>query len=345
MAEDQNFVTEDDEFAVAFAARARQDAGDDTQGGGDTDDDDAGHDGHDDMAGQGDGDQGGDQDGGGEGDGQGGQDGEGGQDGGNPDDLETLRNRAHSYDSLKGRHQQVQDENRALREELARLKQAPAPEQMADEDVPEDLREDLEVIAGLDPELAELVREKSADGERLRKSLAKFGPESTTAMAEALRTRRYVDLQGQAERQAQVAAVHQKHYADLLSAVPSLAECCVVARNEHGQYQLFAQPEREADFNAYFKGLGEWLDELPHKTAKAYGETLWRSGGPQEVSEVLKEYDKARKPREHVDKELAENLGPVRSRSRGPGGKEGGEDPNSYEGAYQRRVREESKRA
>jgi len=339
MAEEQEFLTEDQEFEAAFAARARQDAGGGADGGADDDTggDGGGQDGHDDS-GHDDGDQGGD-DGGESGDQDSGE-----QGGGDQDDLETLKKRAHSYDSLKGRHQQVQDENRALKEELARLKQAPAPEQMADDDVPEDLREDLAVIAGLDPELAELVREQSADGERLRKSLAKFGPESTSAMADSLRTRRYVEGQRQVERVAQVVEKQKTHYADLLSAVPSLSECAVVAQNAEGHYQLFANPDREADFNAYFKGLGEWLDELPHKTAKAYGEIVWKTGGPREVADVLKEYDKARKPREHVDRELADDLAPVRSRSRGPGGGTG-DDPNSFESAFNRRVRQESKRA
>jgi hypothetical protein len=340
MAEEQEFLTEDQEFEAAYLARAKQDAGgadggadDDTGGAGD------GQDGHDDS-GHDDDDQGGD--GGGDDGGDGGEGGE--QGGGDQDDLETLKKRAHSYDSLKGRHQQVQDENRALKEELARLKQAPAPEQLADDDVPADLRDDLEVIAGLDPDLAELVREKSADGERLRKSLAKFGPESTAAMADSLRTRRYVEGQHQAQHVAQVLEKQKTHYADLLSAVPSLSECAVVAQNAEGHYQLFANPDREADFNAYFKGLGEWLDELPHKTAKAYGEIVWKNGGPREVADVLKEYDKARKPREHVDKELADDLAPVRSRSRGPGGGIG-DDPNSFEGAFNRRVKQENKRA
>lgn len=336
MAEDQNFATEDEEYAAAYQERVQQSAGGETQDGG--------------MDGDG---QGGDAVVGGDGqDGDGGrdddgQDGGAGQDGysqgegqgdGAPDDLEAIKKRAHSYDSLKGRHQQIQEENRVLRDELARLKQAPAPEPMAVEDVPDDLREDLEVIAGLDPELAGLVREQSADGERLRKSLARFGPESTAAMADSLRTRRYVEGQRRAETMALVERSEQERYETMLAEAPSLGKFAVTARNEQGQYQLFAQPGREAEFSAYFEGLGHWLDELPHKIARAYNETLWKTGKPREVADVLKEYDKARKPREHVDRELAENLGPVRSRSRGPGGAEGALDPDSYEGAYQRRV-------
>lgn len=329
MAEDQNFEHED-EFAAAFAARVSQEVGDDEH------DDDHDHDAGQDDAGQ---DDGGQDDGG--------QD-DGGQDDGGQDDGAEPKDADHRYESLKGRHQQIQEENRLLKERLQQLErkdEPPKPEQMAEADVPEELRDDLAVISGLDPELAGLVLEQSADGERLRKSLAKFGPETAAALADSLRTRRIVEERHHQEEVVRKDRAAVKQYEEILTARPELDELATMARDAQGQVQLAARKGKEAEFNAYFKGLGEWLDELPHKTARVYSDIVWRTGNAKEVADVLEEYGKARTAREHVDTDQAEELAPVRTRSRGPSGEGPAADPNTFEGAFQRRVQSERKRA
>lgn len=227
---------------------------------------------------------------------------------------------AQKFKVASGRLQAVSRENAELKARLAEIEAAgnqPAP-QMQEQEVPDELREDLSVIAAIDPELAGMVREQSADGDKLRKALVKIGPESTLALAESMRTRRMVEQReaGNAVRQRANAA--HAHYESVLAAVPDLANVSLSGVDADGQVRLLPLEGKESEFKALFDGLHSWLDELPHGQARGFLDTLYKTGSPSDIAGVFKKYGESKKPVEFVDQKHAAELASVPSRGARP---------------------------
>jgi hypothetical protein len=193
------------------------------------------------------------------------------------EDLETLRKKAATADSMLGRLEAERRRNAELAKELEAFK---AKEQARQQAAPIDVRLKLDqemaaLVEGLskeNPECAKLALEDSKDGARIRRILSEYGTDIAATQAEII-----LDHRGKAAQEQTVAATAKKaaeeqHYAKLAEDHPEFGE---VLRNR--------DPEKVA---AMQKDIAAWINTLPYGEGSRYAEVLLK-GNTAQVSEVL----------------------------------------------------------
>jgi hypothetical protein len=199
------------------------------------------------------------------------------------DDPEELRRKARLYEHNEGRLRKTQEELDQARRELDKVKN-PQPEQpkaLKLEDLPEELRPDVESFAKANPELAAVMLEDSRQGKRLRRALEENGPGAV--LVEDMAERMAEARKGEAERSRREAeefnAVKQGHFDAIGHAHPDFGEA-------------YAKRIENPDaFTAYLQKLEEWAEGKSGKDYKRIGHAL-KEGTSAEVIAVLAEFKK-----------------------------------------------------
>ncbi|MBI5520213.1 MAG: hypothetical protein HY916_09150 [Desulfovibrio sp.] len=216
-------------------------------------------------------------------------------------DEADVRRKAQQFDATEGRLRKAQEENARLKAELAQAK-APKlqqPKALAVEELPEELRHDVEAFAKENPDLAAVMLEDSREGKRLRRALEENGPGSVIVedMAERMAKDRAAQAE-QAEHAAQASeATSAEHFEAIGRAHPDFAKAYA------------ARGENPGAFEAYRQKLENWAEEKPGKEFKRISRIL-AEGTTTEVIEVLAEFkkemaDHAAKRREDTNRAAA----------------------------------------
>ncbi len=267
------------------------------------------------------------------------------------EDLDTLKKKAHGYESMLGRLQREQEERRKLEQRLAQIEagrqhpadqgqarpQPPAQGGQGVTDIPPEIKEDVALFEKDFPEYSKLIHESGPDGERLRKRLKDVGPEVTAAMAEGISARRIADERFARLEQDKIqerAAVERQQAADyqdrLLGEVP----------REYAE--LRTSEEKAAELEKYHRDLREWVENKPYREARQLEWTFKECKDPRTVAAALKQFQnetryfgEPEKPDTRPRKETvqaAAQAAAVPSRSQGvPRGKP---DPHDEYSAY-----------
>lgn len=126
----------------------------------------------------------------------------------------------------RGRRQQQAEELKYLREEIERLKVAkPEPqEERKAAKIPEDLVEEVNDFAKSYPEYAEMIREGSKEGDRLRQRLSEYGPAVAFDLAENIAFRREVsssrEQEGKQREEMERRVTYEKCTGRIQQAIP-----------------------------------------------------------------------------------------------------------------------------
>lgn len=221
------------------------------------------------------------------------------------DDIEQLKTKAHGYDSMFGRLDQVRRENDQLKQRLAQLEQMAGGQQEPQQaqsgqpqsfapqaaQIPEEIREEVQEFQRQYPHFAELVSDQGQVGQSLRKLLADYGPEVAAIQADSVVTRNQLQQQVQQvqqtfEQDRAQQLVEQKRSA-LLGNHPELAAVADIGADG----RLYARQGKEQDLQGYLQGVDTWIRSLPYGEAENWMR-IQREGSPAEVSQLLSAYHK-----------------------------------------------------
>lgn len=213
-----------------------------------------------------------------------------------PDDAETLRRKAQLFDVNQGRLRESQERVRRLQVEIDAARKSPAASAAGEplKEVPEEIREDVEVFSKTNPDYAALAVEDSRDGERLRKALAEYGPEHVfvAEMADRLAEKRG-HVQGKAAEFEQAAQdLAEAHYGAIYAAHPDLEALRTADQS---------QPENRAKLDAYYARVDSWAEDKP---GKEYVEIqrIRKEGTAQEVCALLSRFKEETGPKARQEK-------------------------------------------
>lgn len=187
------------------------------------------------------------------------------------------------------RQSELERQNEELRRQLVEASKPGAPEAPKPlQDVPEDIREDVEAFQRDNPKLAALMVEDSPDGEHLRNALEEFGPKSFMVQEAALRIadRREAQESRRAEAAGIAAQVHQEHFEAIYKAHPDFGALTQAVRDAKDET---AKVEAQAKRTAYMDGVRDWVKELPYKEAEPLLKVLDK-GTSKEVIALLTQY-------------------------------------------------------
>ena len=216
------------------------------------------------------------------------------------DDIEQLKTKAHGYDSMFGRLDQVRRENDQLKQRLAQLEQAarqpqaPQPRQQhqapqPQAQIPEEIREEVSEFQRQYPQFANLVTDQGQVGQSLRKLISEYGPEVAAIQADSFVTRHQLQQQVQQVQQAvqqdRAAQLVEQKRAVLLGNHPELAAVADVGPDG----RLYARQGKEKDLQGYLQGVDTWIRSLPYGEAENWMR-IQQQGSPAEVHQLLSAY-------------------------------------------------------
>lgn len=203
------------------------------------------------------------------------------------EEPDEQRRKAQLLAATEGRLRKVQEELAALRQQVAERERGQVqdlPQAHRLEDLPEELREDVQAFVSANPELAQVALERSRRGDRLRRAIAEYGPEHVLVedMAERAAAESRTHSDTLRARQEEQAAVSDAHFSAIFQAHPDFAKVCAVRDTNPGAFE---------DYRAR---LDAWSEEKPGKEYKQIQRAL-NNGTAIEVIEVLNQYkqDKA----------------------------------------------------
>ena len=183
----------------------------------------------------------------------------------------------HKYDSMMGRLKSSQDENRTLREQLARMQARMAEQNVTEKERPASSVDGLEEIPG---ELHEFFLEQSLEGDRLRRVLDEYGPEQAAFAAENLRERR--ELRGVRDSFTQDYEQERidRHRNAVANACPDYADA--ILGND------------KAKTDELFSGVRAWIGTLPYEEGVRMMQYA-QEGTTAQTIELLNRYHAYRK--------------------------------------------------
>lgn len=197
------------------------------------------------------------------------------------DDPEQLRRKAQLLAATEGRLRKTQEELEAARRKLAEVQSPRVQESEAlkPEDLPEDIRADVQAFISSNPNFAAVMLEKSRKGERLRRALEEYGPEHVLVeeMAERAMDERQARVEEIRSRDEKVSTIRAAHFALIFEAHPDFAKVCE------------ARAVNPGAFDDYRANLDAWSEEKPGKEYKRIQQAL-NEGTSAEVIEVLNLY-------------------------------------------------------
>lgn len=216
------------------------------------------------------------------------------------DDIEQLKTKAHGYDSMFGRLDQVRRENDQLKQRLAQLEQATRqqsqisqPQQQAQPQpaaqIPEEIREEVGEFQRQYPQFANLVTDQGQEGQSLRKLLTEYGPEVAAIQADSVVTRHQLQQQVQQVQQSvqqdRASQLVEQKRSEVLGNHPELAAVADIGPDG----SLYARQGKEQELQGYLQGVDSWIRSLPYGEAEGWMR-VQQQGSPAEVHQLLTAY-------------------------------------------------------
>lgn len=209
-----------------------------------------------------------------------------------PDEDAEIRRKAQMFDAQEGRLRKLQQEIATLRASAGH--EGGAVENKLLAELPEDIREDAEAFAKNFPDHADLVREDSRDGKRLRKLLAEYGPDHVLVETEA---DRLMDKRQQLTAKTQELAemeqsIHVAHFQAIAEAHPDFGALASAD---------LTQPENKAKLDAYKARVRAWIETKPFKEGSELNR-IADAGTPAQVIGMLNRFKEETGPKARQDK-------------------------------------------
>jgi hypothetical protein len=268
------------------------------------------------------------------------------------DDVEALRTKAHGYDSMFGRLNQVRQENDQLRQRLAQLEQSfqhpsqaapqqqpqPQPQASQQAQIPEEIQEEVQAFQTRYPQFANMVTDGGEIGKSLRTLLESYGPEVAALKAENLHVQtemqQNLNQVQQTVQQSRMEQQAEQKRTLVLGNNPELAAIADIGRDG----RLYPIQGKEQDLQSYLQGVDQWVRSLPYGEAENWMR-IQQSGSPAEVNQLLGAYRNSKSsqpPRPGQDSSRqakAAAAGAVPTR-RGPQLPASEPDPDDFSGAF-----------
>lgn len=164
----------------------------------------------------------------------------------------------------------------------------PHPEQPGKiEEIPDNIRDELEELKRLNPRAAELALEDSEEGAAIRKRMANYGAEAAQDRAEVVLDRRDAEVEKTRAQQSAVEAYNKRYMETIRSRNPEY-------------FSLITDPKRKAEAGQYFNSLNEWIQSKPYKEAQPLIQVA-QHGNADQVLQLISKYESEKGGRKRPD--------------------------------------------
>ena len=155
------------------------------------------------------------------------------------------------------------------------------------EEVPDNIRAELEELKRLNPRAAELALEDSEEGAAIRRRMANYGAEAAQDRAEVVLDRREAEVEKARAAQSAVEAYNKRYMETIRQGNPEY-------------YSLINDPKRKAEASQYFNSISDWIQSKPYKEAQLLMQ-IAQKGNADQVLQLIAKFESEKGGRKRAD--------------------------------------------